>query len=1398
MIPLSSTQRGLWFIDQLEGPSPTYNIPMTFRLSGRLDRSALESALRDVVGRHEALRTKFRSDVDGVPYQVVIDAAEAEVRFEVEPVDEDGVMEAVDRAGRRPFDLADELPFRAWLFVVGPDEHVLLLLMHHIVSDGWSMAPLLRDLGAAYAARLEGSPPGWPDLPVQYTDYVLWQRELLGEESDPDSLAARQLTYWREALRALPEELKLPFDRQRPSAASHRGDVVVFEIGADVHREMAVLASRSGATVYMVLQAGLAALLTRLGAGTDIPVGVPLAGRTDEALDDLVGYFINTVVVRADTSGGPSFNELLTRVRAANLAAHEHQDLPFDRLVEALNPARSSARHPLFQVMLGFESRSEGGLRLPGLSVVEVEIHSGTAMFDLNIDVFERPGQHNGIDGGIEFATDLFDRASVESLADRFVRLLAAWTHAPDTPLDEIDILTPTERHQLLETWNRTAVAAPERPLPELFEAQVSRAPEAVAVEAADLRLTYAELNARANRLAHRLIERGAGPERIVAVLLPRSADLLVALLAVLKTGAAYLPLDPSYPAERMEAVLADARPVHIVSAADLAALDGAPEHNPTDAERGGPLLPDHAAYLIFTSGSTGTPKGVVVAHRSLANYLGWAAEALPAAAGSTILHTSVAFDFTITALFTPLTTGGRIRVQDLLEPAEPAGRDGEPGQCTFLKVTPSHLPLIEDLPPHRLPSRQLMLCGEPIPVAAVAAWQSRHPGVRVVGGYGPTETTVESTWYEVDSPGKLDTALVPLGRPIWNTRVFVLDGMLEPVPVGVPGEVYIAGRGLARGYLHRPGQSAERFVACPFGAPGERMYRTGDLARRRADGRLESLGRVDDQVKLRGFRVEPGEVEGVLTRHPGVRQAAVSVREDRAGDPSLVAYVVLAEAAAPGLAELKSFAAAALPGPMVPAAFVIMDRLPLTTNGKVDRAALPAPAPVTETAAYAAPRSPQEEMICDAFADVLELPRVGIHDDFFELGGHSLLAARLVFRLRKALGRDVGVATVFNHPSAAELAEALASGETDGPAASPVDSPDELLAFMDAADTAAGLAVRHPVDPDGHVLLTGATGYFGIFLLAELLTRTRARISCLVRAGDPQDGMRRIEEALRSFDRWTPDAARRVSAIPGDLALPSLGLAEERFAELAESVDVVFHNGAHVNLMLPFEILRAPNLLGTRELIRLASTARAKRLHLISTDAVAGDNGYVTSKRHAERLVLAARERGLDASIYRMPRLSLDSRTAKGNRQDAGLRLLEVIRVLGAAPDLRIKEMWMPVDEAARLVVAASRDERRSGPYAIVTEGGPITMHEMVDVVRSGGVPVQVKPVAEWVEQVRATGSEEHEVVLSILGLADAELDPALITGERVIYEDPASFGGVLTGARTEPSIIHRYLDRK
>ncbi|MET9183049.1 amino acid adenylation domain-containing protein [Kitasatospora aureofaciens] len=1032
-LPVSFAQQRLWFLGELEGPSATYNIPLSLDLAGPVRADALEVALRDVVARHEVLRTVFTT-VDGQPCQRVLPVEAVGPLLTVGAHDD----EAVTRAARHVFDLTAEPPVHAWLFSKDAERHGFVVVVHHIAGDGWSLAPLARDVSVAYAARLRGAAPVWEPLPVQYADYALWQRELLGAAEDEGSLLAEQLGYWREALAELPEELALPADRPRPAVASHQGGTVTFAVPAEEHARLLELARARGVTPFMVLQAALAVLLSRLGAGTDIPIGTPVAGRTDEALDELVGFFVNTLVLRTDLSGDPTFTELLARVQERSLGAYAHQDVPFERLVEELAPSRSMARHPLFQVMLSLQNNARAELDLPGLDVRHVPAGDLAARYDLAFTLGEHhdaDGAPAGLHGTVTFARDLFDAATAERLATRLLAVLRAVLADPGLPVARVEVLDDDERHRILTEWNATDHTVPDTTLTGLVEAQVSRTPHAVALVDESVELTYAEMNTRANRLARLLAARGVAAETTVALLMERSADVFVAMLAVLKAGGAYVPIDPEYPVDRIAYMVADSAPQVLLTSracveragdttgVEVLLLDELSADGFEDTDLGVATEPQHPAYVIYTSGSTGRPKGVVLPHAAVVNYLSRAVEAYPEVRQRTLMHFSVSFDAGVTALYGALTSGGRVQVAPLDERLPDALAEARP---TFLKVTPSGLAYLDSMSDAHVPSGRLMVGGEAVQGAQLDQWRKAHPGVAVVNHYGPTEATVGCTDYLVGD-GVESGAVVPIGRPMWNTQAYILDAGLRPVPAGVAGELYIAGAQLARGYLGRPALTSERFVANPFGEPGARMYRTGDLARWRADGNIEYLGRTDDQVKIRGYRIELGEIEAQLAAQSGVVQAVVVVREDVPGDKRLIGYVV--PEADFDAAVVRADLGAVLPDFMVPAAVVALDVLPRTVNGKLDRRALPAPEFTAAARPYRAAVTEREQVVCEVFAQVLGVERAGLDDDFFELGGHSLLAVSLVEKLR-ARGVPVDVRTLFTSPTPARLAAATAAGD--------------------------------------------------------------------------------------------------------------------------------------------------------------------------------------------------------------------------------------------------------------------------------------------------------------------------------------------------------------------------------
>jgi amino acid adenylation domain-containing protein len=1030
---LSAGQRGLWFLHRLAPEGGAYNIAVAARTRG-LDAAAFARALGALAARHEALRTVFPV-IGEEPVQRVLPALAPDVR--IEPAGEDLERRLAAEAWR-PFDLERGPLLRARIYQ-GADGETLLLVVHHIVADFASLAVVARELAALYRGEELAPPP-----PLRYADFVLWQAEALA-----GARGERLLTYWRRRLDGV-RDLDLPADHPRPPVQTWRGDARAATLPPGLAAALGALAARRGATPFMALLAAFQAQLARTSGQEDFAVGAALAGRPVPELAGVVGYFVNLLPLRADLAGEPGFGALLDRARTAALEGMEHGDLPFPRIAERLRPQRDPARPPVFQAMLVFQqgrpgdepglaafSLGEGGTRiaLGGLELESVRLAERRAQLDLSL--FAAADGEGGVRLALEFNADLFDGGTAERMLGHLRTLVEGALAAPDASFWHLPLLSDSERGQFFATWDDTARRYPQGPrgllLHQLFEAQAGRTPEAEAVVAGKARLTYGELNARANRLAHRLRRSGVRPEDRVGVCLRRSERMIVALFAVLKAGGAYVPLDPAYPRERLKGILDDsaARVVlgEAATAPRLAEESGErwlavdEDFGEESAENPAPVaIPSNLAYLIYTSGSTGRPKAVAIEHRSPVGLMHWSRELFPPEElAGTLAATSIGFDVSVFEIFAPLSWGGRIFVvENLLAFPTLAAAPEVKLVCGAPSV------VAELVRAGRFPAwvRTVNLGGEAVPPALVEGLAAAAPGARIVNAYGPSEDTTYTATALLE-PGEP----VAIGRPVADTRIYLLDAHGEPVPAGVPGELYIAGAGLSRGYLGRPGLTAEKFVPHPFSTdPGARLYRVGDLARRRPDGVLEYLGRLDHQVKIRGFRVELGEIEAALARHPRLREAVVIAREDGDRGQQLTAYVVPAGVPA---AELRGFLRESLPEHMIPAAFVGLDALPLSPNGKVDRRALPDPSGPGEavTAAAAAVfRTPVEEMIAGVVAEVLGVESVGPTDDFFALGGHSLLATRLLARVSRLFGVDLPVSSVFLNPTVAALAERIAA----------------------------------------------------------------------------------------------------------------------------------------------------------------------------------------------------------------------------------------------------------------------------------------------------------------------------------------------------------------------------------
>ncbi|HET8841782.1 MAG TPA: amino acid adenylation domain-containing protein, partial [Ktedonobacteraceae bacterium] len=1033
--PLSMAQKRLWLLEQLAPGTAVYTIPLALRFQGKLHGDALAQSLNEIVRRHETLRTSFAL-VDGQPVQVIA----AELQLPVRRIDlrilseEERRREAhrlVSEEARYPFDPGQSPLLRASLLQLEEQEHIFLLSIHHLIFDGWSEGILIREMATLYEAYSQRQPGPLPELPIQYADFAIWQRQWSEEE-----VFAPQIAYWKKRLEGVPTVLQLPTDYPRPAIQSFRGAVVPFSLPYVRTQALKTLSQQQGVTLFMVLLSAFQVLLFRYSGQGDITVGTPIAGRNNRQIEELIGFFVNTLVLRTDLSGNPSFCELLQRVRETALEAYAHQDVPFERLVEELQPARDLSHNPFFQVLFALQNASPETGDFPEARVRSLKVDRTTAQFDLTLDLTETA---EGLDGWLEYSTDLFEAATISRMVQQLQTLLDSINENPNQLLSELPFLSEAERHQLLIEWNATQADYPEdKCIHHLFEVAVEQTPEALALVFEEEHLTYRELNCRANQLAHYLQMLGIGPQVLVGLCVERSVEMIVGLLAILKAGGAYVPIDSAYLAERLAFILQDSQVTVLLTQERL--LAQIPEHQARlvclDADRDAIAMhPDanthsratakNLAYMVYTSGSTGRPKGVLIEHQGLCNVVQAQARLFHIQARDRIMQfSSLSFDASVFEIFMALTAGAALYLgsADALRVGPPLHHFLQEEAITVATLTPSVLRL---LPSENLPELRTIICaGEMCSDEIVTRWASNH---QFFNAYGPTETTI---WASVMVCNTTTRGSL-IGRPIANTQLYVLDRHLQPVPVGLPGELFIGGAGIARGYLRRPDLTAERFFPNPFGnEPGARLYKTGDLVRYGSDGNLEFLGRRDHQVKIRGFRIELTEIEAILTEHPNIREAAVVVRENLGGDKRLIAYLVAEQSSPLFSRELRYYLQQRLPSYMLPSTFVLLEALPLSINGKIDHRLLPEPSQERSQSedTFVAPRDPIEKILGKIWSEVLGVEQISVYDNFFDLGGHSLLIAQVVSRIVTALQVDVPLPlrTLLKAPTLAQLAREI------------------------------------------------------------------------------------------------------------------------------------------------------------------------------------------------------------------------------------------------------------------------------------------------------------------------------------------------------------------------------------
>lgn len=1408
--PLSFNQHRLWFLDQLDPGNPLLNISVVFSLEGSLPVESLGSVFEQIVRRHEILRTTFDCDDQGQPFQKI----SPDIRLVPEWIDiaelpgdsnQDKIARFAREHTRTRFDLHTGPLFRTSLVQISPIEQVAFFTSHHIVSDGWSVAVFLNELRSLFRAHSENRVGRLPELPIQFRDYCKWQRYRL----QGPMLAGLQ-SWWHEYLDGCNPILEISGDRNRKRQSSFQGDSQPFAISRRLQSALEEVARENNSTLFAVMLAAWSAVLFRFSGQTDLLIGIPSSGRDRPETHLLIGHFVNLVAVRIQLDPEQSFDNLVAAAQKSLAGVLAHQELPFEKLVESLHIDRSLDRHPLVQTVFNFLNfpleipQTEGDLKIRRL-----DIHPGFSRFDLGLTAETTA---NGIACQLEYSTDLFDPATVTSMVEAWLALLQAAAVDSSQQIVELPIMSASTQQKIVFEWNETKAPYPENVcLHDLFDEQSQRSPLATAVVDAHESVSYSELARRAQSIADDLQALNLPGESPVAVLLPRGVNLIATLLGILKSGLPYLPLDLSWPVARIATILTESGARVLMADSELAQWfcgDGQISINPAlvladsmrdlshDRSVGATPNsfpdsdPSSLAYLIFTSGSTGRPKGVMIEHRSVVNVVHSFCKTYQLGPNDRVLQqTSIAFDVSVNEIFPVLVSGGTL----VIPPAE--FRDDfdqladfvQQHKISILGATPSGLSELNRRHEKLASVRLVLSGGEALSRSQVDNLLS---SATVTNGYGPTETTICATCFDLAQFDHRTMQDIPIGKPLPNYRVYVLDSRLNPVPVGCPGELCIAGVGVARGYLHDPQRTAEKFVDNPF-VPEERMFRSGDEVRLLADGNIRFSGRLDRQIKIRGFRVELGEIESVLASHPDVVNCAVVNRNAVTGNSQLVAYAVFSSESL-FANKWREWMQARLPAYMVPRCIVRLDEMPLTANGKVDLTKLPAPDPtsIRSTEPYVAPRDAYEVTVARIWCDAMEIGDIGVNDNFFELGGHSMLSSRVVHEIKREFGFPFSLQEFFQAQTVAKVAQMLrvhaesTADRLDGPSAAHEaisQMPDELLAIsqivaastttgrgsavdfhaevqLDQQVTAKGNSNSSLVWPPRGIFLTGATGFLGAHLMSELASNWDAQLYCLVRAQNPDEANQRLAANLESYRLDSHRVMKRVVPVCGNLAAPQFGLTDSEFEKLAVKTDVIFHNGAQVNFVYPYSILKPANVGGTKSVFELAVTDHLKPVHVSSTLSVLfGDrpkygridesatfdtperipSGYGQSKWVAERIALLAQSRGIPVSIYRPGRITGDSKHGIWSPDDLLVSMLSAVIGLGSAPDSNVELDLTPVDYVARAISSIASEPASIGSVFHLVNQNLIRWSDLIQAMVRAGFDIRLEPVDRWLEFV-------------------------------------------------------------
>lgn len=1404
-------QQAMWLQCQLIPSLATYNLNFAFTIKSDVDVTALSDAVRVLVDRHECLRSTFQARRG----ELIRSTHNGRVlRFEtINAADwtQETLMSRIEAEANRPFDLEHGPLVKAVFFLVAPFEHIFLFSVHHLVCDAISLGVLLDELGACYSAAQKNQPPNLQAPRGQYGDYIEWQERLL---SGPEG--KRLWQYWKTQLDGRLPVLDLPAVRPRPPKLSYQGASHGFTVSKSLTTDLKILARQHGASLYVVLLAAFQVLLHRYSGQDDLIVGTPMNGRSRAQFECIVGHFINTVCLRANLSPDLKFCEFLAQVRNTVLLALEHQHYPFGLLVERLKPDRDHSRSPIFQVMFNMPNvpqmkRLDVSPFIPqetgecndigGLKLAAIPLPDRTSMLDLSLTVVE---SKSSIFASFQYSAELFDKAAIERMGGHLLILLEGIVADPKQTIARLPLLSVAEQREIAH-WSRGTVddSRLTESIIQQINARALRTPDAVAATFKTERESYAGLTAKAKRVARCLLDRRIVPNDIVAVLAKRDIDYLATLLGIFSASGTYLPLDPDHPVGRLQQLITQGKPVFLLTdpimrpKLDKALAPLSPAQRPQVLQIAevlhesindssfptGPRLTD-TAYVIFTSGSTGEPNGAMIEHRGMLNHIHGKIRDLMLDSRDIVAQTaSQCFDISVWQFLAPLLVGGRVHIVPDEIAHHPAKLLDEVSRArvSIWETVPSLLRIALTEAEGRATAtelqslRWLIPTGEKLPPELCRRWLFLYPDVPLLNAYGPTECSDDVTHWIIRRPPEIDSTGVPIGRPIPNVRVQVLDRHLQPVPVRVKGELYVGGVAVGKGYLNDPQRTREAFLPDPLASePTARLYKTGDLGRYRSDGVIEYLGRCDEQVKIRGCRVELGEIEAAFSKHPAVRDAAAVIWQDERGESRIVAYVITEPLNAPSIAEFREFVGERLPSHMVPNHVVHLKEMPLTANGKLDRQALPGPDSSRDSKTRVPPKSSTEHALTDILRTILQIEVIGITDDFFELGGTSIQMVQVLSNVERQFDVDVPLRVFLQEPTITGLARSIDAARSSG-----MQSPDaELTMTALKAEAVLDSTVRLPVtnasqavDDPSRILLTGATGFLGAHLLHALLQESRAEIVCLTRPRSTK-GTCRIQEALRTYSLWEERFGTRIVAVEGDLAQSMLGLSPEEFGKLAATVEAIYHCGATVNFVYPYKALKNTNVRGTHEILRLASAEKTKAVNFVSTVSVFGRkhaqhqtplkesepidhvrallDGYSQSKWVAERLVSIAGTRGVPVRIYRPGRITGHSKTGIWPTGDLLFHVIKTCIDVGLAPELDISVDMTPVDYVGAAIVNISAQKgSRPGEAFHLVNPRPANWLEIIEWINGFGYPIQTVQPRRWLEKLTShtTLSDRHGV---------------------------------------------------